>query len=171
MKTKLLLMCLVAVVITTTALAQEDRITQPRLAVKWSPLHLFYFYPSIQLGLEHKLTDNLNIQYDLGWIFERPYAIQENPDYKNKRGFRGMLELRYYLPSPRKIPFYLAGEFYYSKVTFDRWLLVGRGCENGSCNYFEYLPTRVRNDHSGFGLNMASCCSPAGIETEHFFLT
>ena len=168
MKTKLFLILLIAGQI-SAGFAQEDRITPPRLAVKWSVSHLFYFYPSLQFALEHKLTNNLNIQYDLGWIFERPYLIQENTDYQNKSGFRGIAELRYYIPSHPKIPFYLAGEFYYSNVTFDRSTVVGYGCENGDCNYFESVATKVRNDHHGAGLKYGILLYPGWNKNRTFF--
>ena len=58
-----------AIVLSIVCKAQSYIIEPPRLAVKWSILHLVYFYPSIQVGLEHKLFKNVNMQYDLGWVF------------------------------------------------------------------------------------------------------
>jgi hypothetical protein len=168
MKAKILLIWLFAG-LDATALAQSTRITAPRLAVKWSVPHLFYFYPSLQFALEHKLVNNLNIQYDLGWVFERPYLIQENSDYENKNGFRGIAELRYYIPSPPKIPFYLAGEFYYSNITFNRSRVVGYGCASGDCNYFESVATKVRNDHHGAGLKYGILLYPGWNKNGTFF--
>src|SRR6478752_3563681 len=47
---------------------KEGAIGAPGLSFKWSPLHLFYYFPSVQLSMEHKLFKNINLQYDAGWI-------------------------------------------------------------------------------------------------------
>jgi hypothetical protein len=148
--------------------AQKSAIVDaPNLAVKLSIPHFFYFYPSVQVGLEHKLFRNVNLQYDVGWIFDGPSNNSEN--YQNKRGFRGIAEVRYYLPSPPKIPFYIAGEFYYSRVNFDRSQVIGYECQTGNCSYFEYLTYKVENDHQGFGLKYGILLFPGWNRNRSFF--
>ena len=142
-------------------------ITPPNLAVKLSVPHLFYFYPSVQIGLEHKLFKNVNLQYDLGWVFN--VNSNDSESYQNKRGFRGIAEVRYYVPSPPKVPFYIAGEFYYSRISFDRSQVIGYECETGNCSYFEYLTYKVENDHHGVGLKYGMLLFPGWNKNRSFF--
>jgi len=147
--------------------AQDNRIVQPKLAVKWSPLHLIYFYPSFQVALEHKLTQHVNLQYDLGWILNYPSSDDES--FRNKAGFRGIVEARYYLPSPRKIPFYLAAEYYYSRVTFERSEVIGYGCESGDCDYFQYTTYQVIHHNQGAGMKFGLLLFPGWNRNKSFF--
>jgi hypothetical protein len=150
--------------ITNQCFAQD--IEPPRLAVKWSFPHLLYFYPSIQIGLEHKLFDRVNLQYDLGLVFHPP--LSSNKSYENRRGFRGIGELRYYVPSPPKIPFYLAGEFYYSKIQFDRSNVIGYDC-SGDCLYYEYITYRMDHRQQGVGLKYGLLLFPGWNRNRSFF--
>src|SRR3954471_17470233 len=75
-----------------------EEVAPPMLALKWSPLHLLYFYPSWQFAVEYNLIKNLNIQFEAGWVV---HSYQTLPEYEDKRGYRIAIELRYYLPSPR----------------------------------------------------------------------
>jgi hypothetical protein len=161
--------CLFGLVIASSIVcrAQSHIIAPPRLAVKLSIPHVFYFYPSIQVALEHKLFKNVNMQYDLGWVFS--FNPNESEDYQNKKGFRGMAEVRYYLPSPPKIPFYVAAEFYYSRIKFDRSQVIGYGCATGECSFFEYVTHKVENDHQGIGLKYGLLLYPGWNRNRSFF--
>jgi hypothetical protein len=139
----------------------------PSLADKFSVPHLFYFYPSVQIGLEHKLFKNVNLQYEAGWIFNINSNDSEN--YQNKRGFRGIAEVRYYIPSPPKIPFYIAGEFYYSRIKFDRSQVIGYDCQTGECSYFKYETYKIENDHQGVGLKYGMLLFPGWNRNRSFF--
>ena len=107
------------------------------------------------------------MQYDLGWVFS--FNPNGSEDYQNKKGFRGMAELRYYLPSPPKIPFYIAGEFYYSRIKFDRSQVIGYGCATGDCSYFEYFTYKVENDHQGIGIKYGLLLYPGWNRNRSFF--
>lgn len=146
---------------------QSPIIDQPKLAIKWSPLHLLYFYPSFQVALEHKLTQHINLQYDLGWILNYPSSNTE--EFGNKSGYRGMAELRYYFPSPPKIPFYVAGEYYYSRVTFDRSEVIGYDCESGACDYFQYTTYKVVHHHQGVGMKFGLLLFPGWNKNRSLF--
>jgi hypothetical protein len=143
------------------------RVEQPKLAIKWSPLHMLYFYPSFQVALEHKLTRQINLQYDLGWILNYPSSGTE--DYSNKAGYRAIAELRYYLPSPAKIPFYIAGEYYYSRVTFNRSEVIGYDCVSGNCDYFQYATYEVVHHNQGVGIKYGLLLFPGWSRNRSFF--
>src|SRR5690349_24433858 len=64
----------------------------PALAIKWSPLHLAYFYPSFQVAIEHKVFRDLNFQYDFGYVMDYPNGDSE--DYSAKRGYRIIGQMR-----------------------------------------------------------------------------
>lgn len=147
--------------------AQEYRIEAPRLALKWSPLHHIYFYPSFQVALEHRFLKKMTLQYDLGFIIDYPGSDSE--DYIDKRGFRGIAELRYYIPSPPKIPFYIAGEFYYSRIAFDRSQVMGYDCNSGNCDYFEYVTYKVEHHHQGVGIKWGLLLFPGWNRNRSMF--
>ena len=149
------------------SIAQSYRIEPPRLAVKWSPIHLINFYPSIQIGLEHKLFRNITMQYELGAIIDM--GVMSNDDFIDQRGFRAIGEVRYYLPSPPKIPFYIAGEYYYGDIRFDRSDVIGYNCQGGECLYFEYITHRVNHRHQGVGLKYGILLFPGWNKNRKFF--
>jgi hypothetical protein len=147
---------------------EENHIVKhPALAVKWSPLHLAYFYPSFQVSIEHKLLRNLSVQYDLGLILDYPNGDSE--DFSDKRGYRFIGELRYYVPSPPKIPFYVAAEVYHSKVNFNRSQVIGRGCETGDCDYFEYVEYKMETVNKGVGFKFGVLLYPGWNRNRSFF--
>ncbi|MBL0744726.1 hypothetical protein [Chryseolinea lacunae] len=148
--------------------AQSGRIEAPRFAVKWSPAHLVYFFPSLQVAAEVKVWKNVTVQYDAGWVFN--FRNYDSDDYSNRQGFRGIGEVRYYLPqSPSKIPFYLAGEFYYARITFDRSKVAGFGCSSGDCDYFQYVQYRVVHHNEGGGLKVGILLFPGWNYNQKFF--
>jgi hypothetical protein len=148
-------------------IAQDGHIAPPRLSVKWSPLHLIYFYPSIQIGIEHKLFNNITLQYDLGLVVD--LGIRSGEEFADRHGFRGIAEVRYYIPSPPKIPFYIAGEFYYSNIRFDRSNIIGYDCYGGDCFYYEHITYRVKNGHQGAGLKYGILLFPGWNKNRSFF--
>lgn len=147
---------------------QHPRIIKhPVIAFKWSPVHLAYFYPSIQIAIEHRVFRKLNVQYDLGVVVNSPYGNSER--FSNKRGFRLIGELRYFLPSPPKVPLYVAGEFYHSKITFDRAQVAGYGCQGGDCDYYQYLEYEVKHTNSGAGVKTGVLLFPGWNKNRSFF--
>lgn len=144
----------------------SDAVTPPNLALKWSLLHLFYFYPSIQFSLEQKLFRNFSIQYEGGWVV-RSY---NNPtDYEDKRGFRGALELRYYIPSPNKVPFYVAAEYYYHSIRFNRTETVGYNCSGGMCDYYQSVTYPVDTEELGPAIKFGMLMFPGWRHNRKFF--
>lgn len=106
----------------------------PRHALKISPFHLFGFYPTLQLAYEVKIGSRATIQLEGGYVLN--YQINQDTQYQDKRGAKGKLELHYYsLPSQRaKLIYYVAGEFYYNAVNFDR-LTTQQECFDIECNH------------------------------------
>lgn len=164
--TRLLYGVLTALTLAYCANAQ-DRIGPPRIAVKWSPSHLIYFYPSIQVATEIKIINNWSIQYDLGIVLEPP--LSDNEDYMRRRGYRGIAELRYYIPSPPKIPFYVAAEYYSSAVRFNRSSVIGYDCGGEECVYYEYVTYNMRHKNEGIGLKYGILLFPGWNRNRTFF--
>jgi hypothetical protein len=158
---------IVSMIVSVSAcIAQSSRIEGPRLAVKWSSLHLIHFYPSIQIGVEHVLLKNVRAQYDVGLVVDR---LGTDEEYENCRGFRGIGEIRYYIPSPPKIPFYIAGEFYYSDIKFDRTNVAGYDCQGEHCLYYEYLTYTMTHGNQGAGLKYGILLFPGWNRNRSFF--
>lgn len=143
-----------------------SEVTPPGLAVKWSLLHLFYFYPSVQFSLEQRLFRNFSIQYEGGWVIR---SYQNPSDYEDKRGFRGAIELRYYIPSPDKVPFYIAAEYYYHNIRFDRTETVGYNCTTGMCDYYQSVTYPVNTEEMGPAFKFGMLMFPGWTHNRKFF--
>jgi hypothetical protein len=135
-------------------MAQHER--QPRLAVKWSPFHLAYLYPSLQVAVEHKLSRLMTMQHDAGIILN--YETNNSSNYSNMRGYRLISEVRHYIPSPPRIPMYMAIEGYYTRVHFDRQRVVGYDC--APCSYYQEVDYQVKHTNTGGGLKFGMLLYP-----------
>jgi hypothetical protein len=174
MKSRIHLLILICFLTTSTneLFAQENEVQEnndvkaPILSIKWSPIHLAYFYPSFQVALEHRIYKNLSAQYDIGYILDYPNADSE--EYTNKTGYRFIGELRYYVPHPPKIPFYVAAEYYNSRISFDRYSVVGYDCTAG-CSFYEYVNYKVENKHNGYGMKFGILLYPGWNKNKSFF--
>lgn len=143
-----------------------DEITPPKLALKWSPFHLYYFFSSWQFALEHKLTKRINIQYDAGWVTDfRSNDLQ----YQDSHGLRAAVELRYFLRSPRMVPMYVAAEYYYHDIRFDRTETIGVNCIGSDCDYYQYATYTVKNREQGPTFKFGLMLFPAWHRNRSFF--
>ena len=66
----------------------------PQQVIKLSVVHPLFFYPSMQVAYEFKLSRRLTFQADVGYVFNHR---AHNPKFENKRGVKLKTELRYYL--------------------------------------------------------------------------
>ena len=91
----------------------------PRHTIKFSPLHLFNFYPTVQLAYELRINREWSMQFDGGVVVDIGY---EDVDFQNKRGYKVKLEPRRYFAFSRKggLGFYSSVELYLNNVDFDR---------------------------------------------------
>ena len=147
-----------ALFFTTSVFAQDSLLYEsliPRHAVKISPLHLFSFYPTIQLAYEFKIVRRITAQLEGGYVLN--YKINDNTEYQDKRGAKAKLELHYYmLPSQRaKLIFYGATEIYWNAVNFDR-LTSQVECFDIECNhvYTRQYTYKVTYREPGFGFKL-----------------
>lgn len=108
----------------TYAQGGKDSLTMamlvPQQAVKFSPLHLINFYPTIELSFEQKIASQVTLQLEAGYVLN--YNNDWNEDFIDKRGVKLKVESRYYFfgrQDRRKI-YYLAGEAYANIINFDR---------------------------------------------------
>ena len=92
----------------------------PQQAIKFSPLHLINFYPTLEFSFEQKVSSQVSMQLEVGYVLD--YNNDYDDDFLNKRGVKLKLEGRYYFfgrTDKRKI-YYLAGEAYANVINFDR---------------------------------------------------
>ncbi len=123
-------------------LAQADSTRIPLRAVSWNPIALTYRFPALLLGYEARITKTFNLYGEIGPVLKMNST--ETDDYANRKGFRALLEPRYYLPSTGgKSPFYMALELYAHRITFDRSEVLGYDCDDG-CDYYEYVTYNMK---------------------------
>lgn len=135
--------------------AQDSLIRhKPKHAIKISPVHLLGFYPTVQMAYEFAITDRINIQTDLGYVFNRNNS---NDDYRNKRGVKLKLEGRYFLKSRfyNNEGIYFSIEPYFTAIDFDR-LSVTQECFDANCQntFLRYAQNKVIYREHGFSLKV-----------------
>lgn len=107
--------------ISSTILRAQDEDKFPLVpinAIKFSPLHLLNFYPTLELSYERHVLKNFTLQLEAGYVLNyRTFS----PAYQNKRGVKLKLEPRYYFyQTTRRVLYYVAFEFYQNIINFDR---------------------------------------------------
>jgi hypothetical protein len=124
----------------------------PRAIVKFSPLHMVGFYPTVQVAVEYRVARRVSLQTDVGVALN--YSNQ-NADFLDRRGIKFKQDIRYYLSAVDESSnaHYLSFEYYGNFINFDRdtW---GLGCFDLDClNQFRqrYFFT-VRYREQGVGL-------------------
>ncbi|GCC49997.1 hypothetical protein SanaruYs_02120 [Chryseotalea sanaruensis] len=130
--------------LTSVALSAQDSLQikhRPDHAIKWSPLHLWGFYPSLQFAYEKSLGKKLAVQADVGYVVN--YGGGSNTEYMNKRGVKLKAELRYYFESlSSRDGFYMSIEPYITSINFDRSVTLTEcfdpDCQNSFLRNYAY---------------------------------
>jgi hypothetical protein len=124
------------------------RKTMHRFAVKWSPVHLVGYYPTVQLAVEHRIADRLSLQWDAGYVVNT--SSVESKDGFDKKGFKAKVDVRYYFPFGRSAVL-LAPELYYNYVDYKSSGTYGIDCDEpgGECYYYRYYTYPVRYREPG----------------------
>jgi hypothetical protein len=117
---------------------EKDSLTMamlvPQQAIKFSPLHLINFYPTVEFSFEQKITSQVTLQAEFGYVLN--YSNEWNEDFIDKRGAKIKLEGRYYFfgRTDRKKIYYIAGESYVNLVNFERSRRI-RECFDLECEH------------------------------------
>ena len=135
---------LILILASITLVAQDSLQVKhkPAHAVKWSPIHLWGFYPTLQLAYEASVSKRLTVQADVGYVVN--YRGGTNTEYMNKRGVKLKAELRYYFESLPKSPdgFYVSIEPYKTSINFDRSITTTEcfdpNCQNTFLRNYAY---------------------------------
>ncbi len=124
----------------------------PRAIIKFSPLHLLNFYPTVQVAFEYRIARRISLQTDVGVALN--YSNQ-NARFLDRRGVKFKQDVRYYLSpvNSSSNAHYLSAEYYGNFINFDREVW-GLSCFDLDCiNQFRqrYFFT-VRHREHGIGL-------------------
>lgn len=137
----------------------------PFFAMKFSPQHLVGMYPTIQIGLEHRIIKRLSIHYDAGLVIN--FKGTNTEDYANKRGYKIKIEPRYYFHSLEYTHFYTGLEFYKNDITFDRTSTFLVTCPSGNCSYYQYDTYQVKNQEKWLAFKVGSTLY--GLDSKRLF--
>ena len=124
----------------------------PSSAIKVSPLHLFNFYPTIQVSFEQRLFPRVTLQGEGGYVLD--YGDDEE-SFENKRGLKAKVEGRYYLGSllDRERIYYLSLEPYMNRVDFNRYAIVEECFDDGCSHpYVRRFPYQIEYRESGVSI-------------------
>jgi hypothetical protein len=106
----------------STLRAQDSTIHKliPGSSIKYSPLHLINFYPTIQVAYEQFITGRLTTQVDLGYVVKVDRSYDER--FLNKKGVKVKIEPRIYFAPvlKRRLIYYSSVEGYYNRINFNR---------------------------------------------------
>jgi Protein of unknown function (DUF3575) len=148
----------ISLVLTCITIFAQDSLEirhKPAHAIKWSPIHLLGFYPTVQLAYEASVGKRLSVQGDVGYVIN--YEGGTNTEYMNKRGVKLKAELRYYfesLPGSRD-GFYASIEPYVTRINFDRSITISEcfdpNCQNSYLRNFTYKVEYRETGFSGKG--------------------
>jgi hypothetical protein len=136
-----------------TCFGQIDAETsQKRVIIKLSPLALFDFDNTVQLGAEVPLgLSRFSIQQDMGYGRSSFNVWRTSEDSRPfKETYKGRTQLRYYYLQRRRFKAYVAGEYLFKKVVYTQNQWVGMDCAGWNCGYFESRFVKVaRNVNAG----------------------
>jgi hypothetical protein len=110
--------------------------------------------------VEQRLNRKFNLNIDLGIVLN--YKSSDTENFSLKKGFRAVVEPRYYLRSTQaRVPFYLAPVLYYHRITYNREETLGRDCQEGfDCAYFQEVTYRVKYNQLGAGFKVGILLYP-----------
>lgn len=125
---------------------------RPAHALKWSPIHLWGFYPSLQLAYEVGFAKRLSAQADAGYVVR--YDEGTSTDYMNKRGVKLKAELRYYFESLAggMDGFYASVEPYMTSINFDRSVTLSE-CFDPACQHTFWRNYTYKVEYREMGLS------------------
>lgn len=101
------------------AFAQPDWIDRDiNYAIKWSPLHLIAKCPTLQIGLEQRISKRISFQYEAGvpCKIKNLNGLAENNSHL--RGFKVKFEVRRYFNIKDFDRFYLGQEIFYNHIDY-----------------------------------------------------
>ncbi|WP_234733820.1 hypothetical protein [Tellurirhabdus bombi] len=123
-------------------LAHDAYAKASRVVLKFSPMGLLNFDPTVQFGAEVRLARAFSWQAEAGY----GRFLQSRPGLQT---WRTRSELRWYLASrkrPRSERYpafplgrYFAVEGFYKQMKLNEYTSAGRGCEGGTCGYWEQV--------------------------------
>lgn len=157
-------LCLVFITFSlfSSSKAQTDSINpvnlldRPKHALKWKTLNLLNRFPTIQLGYETNLWNNLNLEFNAGYVMDFSEDEYEN-DFQDKTGVKTGIQLRQYISTRRVNTFFIAFGIDYNYIKYKRSRTFGFDCANDfTCAYFQFDTYEVKRQdrrvNSRFGI-------------------
>lgn len=140
----------------------------PQWVVKLSPLALFDVEGIVRADVERLVGNRFSIQGGLGYgnQFTQPWRINNNSNTNDRETWRAQAEWRVYtkreraparwrpyrLITSRPLGNYFAFESFYKQVNARTEGTLQRGCETGTCQFFEQYSARAIRFVTGFHL-------------------
>jgi hypothetical protein len=128
---------------------------QPHFIIKWAPLSLVEQDNTVQFGIEYLFKGPVSLQQEVGYGW---FNFTNNSDngrvFKNREIWRSRTELRFYVANNGEIRrpqgAYLALEFLYKRMNYNKGGNVGRECNGSECEYFEMMNYKLFRDIFGY---------------------
>ena len=138
---------LLGLLIHQSSVAQIDlEQSRKHVILKWSPLSLYDFDNTFQLGVEVPLPDSrFTIQQDIGYgqANFNVWYMGRNSNRPDKSTIKARTQFRFYFLERSRFRAYVAGEYLYKRVVNRKQDWIGRDCAvSGGCSFFENMYVR-----------------------------
>ncbi|CAG5074556.1 hypothetical protein DYBT9623_05243 [Dyadobacter sp. CECT 9623] len=146
MRNNYLLVLAFCLILTRVSAQVDAQTASDHVIIKYSPLPMFDFDNTIQVGVEIPLgKSGVTLQQDLGFgrsTFSAWYT--ESTNVPDKTTYKSRTTLRYYYFTKRRVRGYFGGEFMFKQVVYRQNQWVGMDCSGfGGCGYFENKDVRI----------------------------
>jgi hypothetical protein len=121
--------------------------------LKMNPLNFFDFEPTIVLGAEYRLKNNIAISLDAGYVLT---SLIES-DFYRADGFMIKPGIRYYLPATKRT--YVEAELMHKQVNYQKLDWLGMGCVNDVPSYTELRRFTQRKNVTAFNIKIGRMAS------------
>ena len=119
----------------------------PKLSVSISTLPLFGFFPTTQIGFEHRVYKKLSFGYEYGWV--TPFQASNNFEL-DRRGNRFRFESKLYLNTNTFDFYYFSMQVFKNDLRYNEETVYGINCPDGTCDFFQFA--KVTTVFKDFGL-------------------
>jgi len=122
--------------------------------IKMSPVHLVGHFPTVQFGLEQRLTEKIALQCDLGLAINYDNLFQKRD--VDMHGYKTKIQLRRYISTHAvNWRFFIAPEFWYNHIDYNATRIY-QVHDESQLDYLQYLKSPARYRERSVALNMGA---------------
>lgn len=147
----------------------DSQLVEPKFAVKVVPTQLAWRFPALTAAIEHRISNNFNIEYRFGSILPWDVFEDDITYFAGKSGFKSAVTLKVYASESKTLsgmrgwlnrntqttgilPF-MGLELLFNEINYDRTRIFRVDCGSG-CDYFEKATYGITRQDIGVRWNL-----------------